>query len=489
MASELLSGELGIRRQATWDHNNRELLSKGIRMDIRGRATRIDLFNFSTPQMRAFHMSWFAFFLCFFAWFAIAPLMRVIREEMLLTKDQIGWCIIGSVAITAIARLLIGWLCDRIGPRLLYTWLLILGSIPVMGIGFAHDFTTFLLFRVAIGTIGASFVITQYHTSLMFAPNCIGSANATTAGWGTLGGGVTQLAMPIIFAITVSVLGFSSAIGWRFCMFVAGVICVLAGVAYYFLTQDTPEGNFSLLRSTGKMSKASESSGTFLEACKDLRVWALFAIYGGCFGIELIINSVLPLYFFDYFGYFKQMDSVRALSAVGLFASVFGSVNIFARTLGGALSDKFGNRWGLSGRVRWLFVAIFCEGIMLMLFSRMGSLVVAIPTLITFSMFVQMSEGATFAIVPFINRRALGSVSGIVGAGGNVGAVTAGFLFKSEALTWPTALFILGSIVTAISFLSFAVSFSDERESEIKLEIESAIAGKRLVPELVGTSE
>ena len=179
------------------------------------KATSIRLFSFSSPQMRAFHMSWFAFFLCFFAWFGIAPLMKVVREEMSLTRDQIGWCIIGSVAITVLARLAIGWLCDRVGPRIAYTWLLIVGSLPVMAIGFAHDFTTFLIFRVLIGMIGASFVITQYHTSVMFAPNCVGTANATTAGWGNLGGGVTQLVMPLIFGLFVSVFGFSSALGWR----------------------------------------------------------------------------------------------------------------------------------------------------------------------------------------------------------------------------------------------------------------------------------
>jgi MFS transporter, NNP family, nitrate/nitrite transporter len=128
-------------------------------MELSGKATRIQLFNFSTPQMRAFHMSWFAFFLCFFAWFGIAPLMKIVREELSLTKEQVGWCIIGSVTITIFARLLIGWLCDRIGPRLAYTWLLLVGSIPVMGIGFAHDYTTFLLFRVAIGVIVNELVI------------------------------------------------------------------------------------------------------------------------------------------------------------------------------------------------------------------------------------------------------------------------------------------------------------------------------------------
>ena len=171
-------------------------------MHTNGKATRIELFNFHSPQMRAFHMSWIAFFLCFFAWFGIAPLMTVVRLEMNLTKSQIGWCVIGSVAITVLARLFVGWLCDRIGPRRAYSGLLLIGSLPVMGIALANDFQTFLLFRVLIGAIGASFVITQYHTSQMFAGNCVGTANATTAGWGNLGGGVTQFVMPLVFALS-----------------------------------------------------------------------------------------------------------------------------------------------------------------------------------------------------------------------------------------------------------------------------------------------
>ena len=84
-----------------------------------------------------------------------------------------------------------------------------LGSIPVMTIGLANNYETFLLFRLAIGVIGAAFVITQYHTSVMFAPNIVGTANATSAGWGNLGGGVTQMAMPVVLALLVG-LGASS---------------------------------------------------------------------------------------------------------------------------------------------------------------------------------------------------------------------------------------------------------------------------------------
>ncbi|MBD3675116.1 MAG: MFS transporter [Planctomycetaceae bacterium] len=455
-------------------------------MELQNKATRIRLFDFKSVQMRAFHMSWFAFFLCFFAWFGIAPLMKVVREELALTKEQIGWCIIGSVSITVIARLFIGWLCDKVGPRYCYTGLLLVGSVPVMAIGFADSFTSFLIFRIAIGVIGASFVITQYHTSVMFAPNCVGTANATTAGWGNLGGGVTQLVMPLVFAFFVGTLGFSSELGWRTSMFIAGIMCALTGLAYFFMTQDAPDGNFKELREKGLMPEKKSVNGTFLEACRDRRVWALFVIYGACFGIELTINNVAALYFVDYFDEFQRMSSVKAVSLAGLIASLFGLMNIFARTCGGMLGDKFGERWGLNGRVRWLFMILFCEGLALMLFSQMNVLVLAIPTLIVFSLCVQMSEGATYSVVPFINKKALGSVSGIVGAGGNAGAVAAGFLFKSSAITWPTALLILGGLVTCISFLTLTVRFNEAAESEAKAEADAARDQRRRELEVVG---
>lgn len=270
-------------------------------MQVRNKATRIDLFSLKTPNMRAFHMTWFAFFMAFFGWFGIAPLMAVVREDLGLTKTQIGNTIIASVAITVLVRLVIGALCDRIGPRKAYTWLLLLGSLPVMGIGLSSNYETFLLFRLAIGAIGASFVITQYHTSVMFAPNCVGTANATTAGWGNLGGGVTQMIMPLIFAAFVS-LGVSNALGWRLAMIVPGIVLFGCGIAYYFLTQDLPDGNFAELRAAGKMAPVEHTRGVFREAVKDPRVWALFMIYAACFGVELTINNIAALYYTDRFG-------------------------------------------------------------------------------------------------------------------------------------------------------------------------------------------
>lgn len=437
-------------------------------MQTTGKATSIRLFDVHSPQMRAFHMTWFAFFLCFFAWFGIAPLMTVVREELSLTKDQVGWCIIGSVAITIFARLFIGWVCDRVGPRIAYAWLLLLASLPVMGIGLARDFTTFLIFRVLIGAIGASFVITQYHTTLMFAPNCVGTANATTAGWGNLGGGVTQVVMPLLFGAFVGLLGFSDALSWRAAMVVAGIVCALAGVAYYFLTQDAPEGNFGALRARGHLPGQQAARGSFWEAARDHRVWALFALYGCCFGMELTLDNIASLYFLDHFEYFRTIDSKQALTIAGSLAGLFGAMNLFARSLGGIIADRFGAYWGLSGRVKWLFIAVFCEGLAMMLFSQMRTLSLAIPAMLLMALFVKMSNGATYAVVPFINKRALGSVAGIVGAGGNAGAVAAGFLFKAEGLPWPSALFILGAAVTVASFSAFSITFRPTTERNLE---------------------
>lgn len=445
-------------------------------MTLRHKATRIRLADFSSPSMRAFHMSWIAFFLCFFGWFGIAPLMPVIRQELHLTKAEIGNLTIASVAITVIVRALIGWVCDHIGPRRAYTWLLILGSLPVMAVGFAHNYHTFLLFRLAIGAIGASFVITQYHTSVMFAPNIVGTANAATAGWGNLGGGVTQIMMPLLFSALLA-LGAGAWWGWRIAMFVPGVMMFLAGIAYYKLTQDTADGDFTELRAKSKMPHRSGASGAFATACRDPRVWALFVIYGACFGMELTIDNIAALYFTDYFH--------LALTAAGLVASSFGMMNLFARALGGIVSDRFHQRWGLRGRAVLLGATICAEGLALMLFSGMRTLPLAIAAMMLTGLFLKMSNGATYSLVPFVNKRALGAVAGIVGAGGNVGSVMAGFLFKGS-MPWTQALFVLGMTICAISVLAFVVRFSEGEERAAQAEIDARLAGALVPAEAMG---
>jgi len=100
--------------------------------------------------------------------------------------------------------------------------------------------------------------------------------------------------------------------------------------------------------------------------------------------------------------------------------------------------------------------------------------------MIVFSLFVQMSEGATYSIVPFINKKALGAVAGIVGAGGNMGAVAAGFLVRSETITYPQALLILGVLVAGCSSLVFLVRFSPAVEKEAAREHAVAMERRRV---------
>lgn len=422
-------------------------------MDLESvKATRINLFSFSTPQMRAFHMSWLAFFACFFAWFAVAPLMPVIKDDFGLTKDQIANINIAAVGITILVRLLVGPMCDKYGPRLVYTALLALGAIPVIGIAFATNYVTFLIFRLAIGAIGASFVITQYHTSVMFAPNVVGTANAASAGWGNSGGGVTQSVMPMVLAAAVG-FGLTNSAGWRVSMVVPAVLMVVTAVAYWKFTQDCPQGNYKEMLAKGIVPEGGKKGGwaIFLSAAANYRVWMLFVTYGACFGIELFVHNVAASYYVDHF----KLD----LKSAGLAAGSFGLLALFARALGGMVSDRVAQLRGLDARTMLLFALMLGEGLGLLWFARTDTTAMAVVAMIVFGMFTHMACGATYALVPFIDRKALGGVAGIIGAGGNVGAVLAGFLLKGTGDV-QRCFTILGACVVVSSVCAIAVRFT-----------------------------
>jgi len=417
-----------------------------------GKANSIKLFSFNTPQMRAFHLTWVAFFVCFFAWFACAPLMPVIKGEFHLSMGQIADINIAAVAITIIVRLIIGPLCDRFGPRKAYTGLLALGAIPVLGVAMAQSFESFLLFRLGIGAVGASFVITQYHTSVMFGPKVVGTANAASAGWGNSGGGVAQATMPLIMGAMV-MLGVSETMGWRAALVVPGVLMLIMAVVYYKFTQDCPEGNFTELRAAGVPFEAGGKGGwaSFFEACRNYRAWLLFITYGACFGIELFIHNVAATYYVDHFG--------LSLKAAGMAAGSFGLLALFARALGGWLSDRAAARGDLNSRVNLLFILMVGEGLGLLWFSQTTNVTLAIVAMLAFGLCTHMACGSTYALVPFVSRKALGGVAGIVGAGGNVGAVLAGFLMKGTGDVRQTLL-ILGGAVLVSAICAIGVRFS-----------------------------
>jgi NNP family nitrate/nitrite transporter-like MFS transporter len=299
--------------------------------------------------MRAFHLSWAAFFVCFFAWFAVAPLMPIIKNEFHLTKDQIANINIAAVGITILVRLVIGPLCDKYGPRLTYTALLAFGAIPVFGVAAANSYGTFLLARLLVGAIGASFVITQYQTSVMFAPNVVGTANATSAGWGNAGGGVTQSLMPFLLALALGI-GLSQSMSWRLAMVVPGALMLLLAALYWKYGQDCPQGNYSEMRAAGIEPESGKKGGLAVlrTAMKNYRAWMLFVTYGACFGIEIFVHNVAASYYVDRFG----MDLQKA----GLAAGSFGLLALFARALGGLLSDRIARLRGLESRTQLLFL-------------------------------------------------------------------------------------------------------------------------------------
>ena len=431
------------------------------------KATRINLFNFSSAAMRAFHMSWLAFFVCFFAWFACAPLMPVIAGEFNLTKDQIANINIAAVAITILVRLVVGPLCDKYGPRKTYTALLIIGSIPVFCVASANSYESFLFFRLLIGAIGASFVITQYHTSIMFAPNVVGTANAASAGWGNAGGGATQALMPLMLAALV-MFGVEQVMGWRIALLVPGILMIIVGAMYWKFTQDCPQGNFKELRAQGIQVGSDKKGGMaiLMHAARNYRVWILFGAYAACFGIEIFIHNIVAMYYVEHFSF--------GLKEAGLAAGIFGLLALFARALGGIVSDKVAIKKGLDGRTKVLFTMILMEGLFLILFSQMNTAVLAILVMTVFALFTHMACGATYALVPFIDRDALGGVAGIIGAGGNVGAVAAGFLLKGM-LDIQTCLMALGGLVVIAAGFVLVIRFSVEHKQKEQKLFEDAV--------------
>ena len=413
--------------------------------------------------MRTFHTTWLTFFACFFGWFGLAPLMPTIREDLGLTKAQVGNIIIASVSATIIARLFIGRLCDTWGPRKTYTALLVGCSIPVFLVGLANSYETFLLFRLAIGVIGASFVITQYHTSMMFAPNIKGTANAVAGGWGNLGGGVTNIVMPLIFAGIIG-LGYSKHDAWRLAMVVPGTLLLICAFLYYRFTKDTPAGNYEDIDRV----MAAKDKPNWKEVVTDWRVWALAFAYSICFGMEITFDNVAALYFVDYF----HVD----LKMAGLLAGAFGLMNIFARALGGIVADKIGKKRGLSGKGWLLAILIAIEGLGLMLFSGATVLWVANAWMLVFALFLKMANGATYALTPFINQKNVGIVAGIVGAGGNIGGMLMGFLFKNPNLGYGTAFFYIGCAALVAALVIGVTKFGRETETQIVVKPVEALA-------------
>lgn len=181
-------------------------------------------------------------------------------------------------------------------------------------------------------------------------------------------------------------------------------------------------------------------------ATLNLNTWLLAVQYACCFGVELTMNSASALYFKDEFG--VSTESAAAI------ASIFGWMNLFARGLGGFISDHANARYGMKGRLFTQAIMLLIEGALVLIFANSSTLAGGIVTLVCFSLFVQAAEGSSYGIVPYVDKTYAGSVTGIVGAGGNAGAVVFSMLFReleyADAFRWMGIAVVCSSVLSVL---------------------------------------
>jgi MFS transporter, NNP family, nitrate/nitrite transporter len=391
-------------------------------VDENYRAKSLQMLSVARPHARAFHYSWFSFFVAFCGWFALAPLLQRIKKNnpKWLNKNSLYVSNVVAVCGTFIMRLIIGPFCDRFGPRLAMGSVLMIFSVPVGLVGLAHSYAAFTSARFFIGFVGAAFVIVQFWTSMMYSGPVVGTANAVSAGWGNLGGGFVNAIMPVIVS-GIQSRGVTSDNAWRYAQIIPALALFFTGLAAFFIVDDDPQGNYADLHKAGTKTKTNPYV-SLLRACKNYRVWVLFLAYGACFGVEVLMNLNLATYVESYF---KTSEKTA-----GLVGGIVGLVNLFARAVGGYLSDLTAKKIGMRGRVWTLFSVLVLEGIFLVLFSRMNSFPIAVVMVSIFAIFVDMGAGATYGVVPFVDAEATGAVCGVVGAGGNFGSIVAGVALR-----------------------------------------------------------
>lgn len=430
---------------------------------------RFNLFSFE-GKTKILHLSWIAFFITFIVWFNHAPLTLMVSESLGLTREQLKTLLILNVALTIPARVLIGMLTDRFGPRITYSALLAICSIPCFMYALADNFTQAAIARFLLGTIGAGFVIGIRIVSEWFPARQLGTAEGIYGGWGNFGSAVAAMSLPGLAVF------FGGDDGWRYAIGLTGFLSLGFSFIYYFNVTDTPKGStyfkpkniggmevtskgdfFLLLLMkipmyaalallawklspngvsmlTSNMVIASYIALVALYLFDVWKVWqinkeifttpvptihqyqfkqvaVLNVLYFATFGSELAVVSMLPLFFADTFG----LDPVLA----GLVASAYAFMNLMSRPGGGIISDCFGRKITLLIMTAGLAVGYLVMSII----DASWPLALAVIAAMTCSFFVQAGEGAVFAVVPLIKRRLTGQIAGMTGAYGNVGAV------------------------------------------------------------------
>ena len=470
---------------------------------------KLNLLNLSAPRIRLLHLSWLAFFITFVVWFSHAPLMGHLRDAFDLSPDQIKALLILNVALTIPARVVIGSLVDRFGPRLVFGSLLMLAALPCWAFALSTTYEQLAVTRLLMGFVGAGFVVGIRLISEWFPAREVGLAEGVYGGWGNFGSAAAAITLPSLALL------YGGDDGWRWAIATTGAVAFLYGIFFLWRARNTPQGASYFKPKKASALEVSTKKDLFFYLAMSLPLYiALLVIvwrlgptnlnlfgqttqillaaliislagiqlsqawrvnrehlkegvpehdrysfkqvaildlaYMVTFGSELAVVSMLPLFFTDTF----------ALTAVtgGLLASGYAFMNLVARPGGGWVSDKFGRKKSLAILLCGLMVGY---GLM----SQIGSswpIALAVVATMCCSFFVQAGEGAVFATVPLIKRRLTGQIAGMVGAYGNAGAVI--FL---TVLTFvePSTFFLVIAASAAVALA--AVQFLDEPKGHI----------------------
>lgn len=467
-----------------------------------------DIFRFKNREIKALHLTWIAFFICFYVWFNMAPLASsILKSADWLTRDDLRLFAIANVALTIPARILVGMALDRFGPRRVFSVLMVTMAVPTLFFAFGNTKEQLFISRLVLSSVGASFVVGIHMTALWFKPRDIGFAEGFYAGWGNFGSAAAAMTLP-----TIALTMFGGDDGWRWAVATSGVFMGLYGIFYWFAITDGPTKDthkkprkaaalevssyrdlvllllFTLpmigilailvwrVQNTGFIDDitawicyASIGFVIVYQLVQVLRVnlpilkkgvpkddrypfksvAALNTTYFANFGAELAVVSMLPMFFEETWGLSAAM--------AGLIAASFAFVNLFARPMGGLVSDRFGNR----RFVMLSYMLGIAIGFALMgMLNSNWPLIIAVAITIGCSFFVQGAEGATFGIIPSIKRRLTGQISGMAGAYGNVGAVFYLFLFMYVT---PSQFFF---VIAGGAFLSWVVCVAWLKEPE-----------------------